>query len=243
MLTALVLAETDCAADPTSTSDRSSGSFRWETDLVSVLETRWRPWPRARQSTWLSLTEVRVGAAAADLVFVRRQSRRWPRVPAGLSPTEAICLAWLRERRCTTIDWLERLCGVEPGAFRKGTLDRLVDSGLLALGPGGQIVLRRDCSARIEMVAVEAKLSKWKKALSQARSNMAFADQSYVALPSSRRSLLPTLAAEFRAAGVGLLFAADGAFDVAIPASNSARLTWRREYVYSAAYQQLQEAR
>jgi hypothetical protein len=236
-----MLAETNYAAEPASTSDRSSKSFRWETDLVSVLETRWRPWPGARQSTWLSVTEVRVGAASADLVFIRRQARRWPRVPAGLTPTEALCLAWLRDRRRTSIDWLERLCGVEAGALRDGTLDRLVDSGLLALGKGGEIVLRRDCSAGIQIVAVEAKLSKWKKALSQARSNMAFADQSYVALPSSRRSVLPAVAGAFQAAGVGLLFVADDVFDLAIPASSSARHTWRREYVYSTAYQQLRE--
>lgn len=236
-----MFAKSNCATEPTSAADLPSDNFRWETDLVSLLKTRWRPWPGARQSTWLSLTEVRIGAALADLVFIRRQLRRWPRVPAPLTPTEALCLAWLRDRRCTSIDWLEQLCGVATGVLRHGPLDRLVGSGVLALGKNDQIELRRDCSAEIQIVAVEAKLSNWKKALSQARSNMAFADQSYVALPFSRRSLLPRLTTAFQSAGVGLLFVDDSTFHLALPAARAARHTWRREYVYSAAYQQLQE--
>ncbi|MBN1610023.1 MAG: hypothetical protein JW940_25580 [Polyangiaceae bacterium] len=229
----------ETAEQARSISDGSFGSFRWESELVSMVEKSWSPWPGAGRSTWLTLREVRAGTVLADVVFIRRQVRHWPRVPESLSPTEAVCLSWLRTRPSTQIDWLERLCGLQAGALRHGALIRLREHGVIEFGRAGRVTLKRDCSAAIQIVAVEAKLSNWKKALSQARTNRSFADRSYVALPFSRRSLLPRLEGAFRDSGVGLFFVARDACHEALPASSPARHTWRREYVYSAAYASL----
>ena len=60
-----------------------------------------------------------------------------------------------------------------------------------------------------EVVTIEAKVSKWRRAVQQARRNRLFAHRSYVALPEH---LVPRVSTDagFLASGVGLLAVDDG---------------------------------
>lgn len=60
-------------------------------------------------------------------------------------------------------------------------------------------------ASEIEIVAIEAKLHRWRKALAQAAFYRRFADRSYVAIDATRTQVNERLLSEFSAAGVGLL--------------------------------------
>ena len=72
-----------------------------------------------------------------------------------------------------------------------------------------------------QLVAVEAKLVKWRIALRQAYRNSAFANLSYVALPSSTARRAERNADEFKRTGIGLLRVGYGIVEEVIPAEPS----------------------
>ena len=149
-----------------------------------------------------------------------------------LTITESIILSSLRRLGSTRIDLLENRCGLERSALRNGALKRLRDWNLLETGPGGRVALcTPKSSARI--IAIEAKLTKWKDALEQAVAYQLYADETYVLLPEKEN--FPTTKAEdkFRRVGVGLWFASTKRIVPVFPAAPSSEHNWRREFVYS----------
>jgi len=86
-------------------------------------------------------------------------------------------------------------------------------------------------AARI--IALEAKLARWRDALKQARAYRRFADQSYVVLPERAMAAALEAKEEFRCAGVGLLAATRGRLVIAIPPERARDHDWRREFVCS----------
>jgi len=61
-----------------------------------------------------------------------------------------------------------------------------------------------------ELIAIEAKLSKWRSALHQAYRNRCFADKSYVLLPLKTAELANSYEHEFDRRGVGICCIQDG---------------------------------
>ena len=84
---------------------------------------------------------------------------------------------------------------------------RLSRLGVLEAAPDGSLFLRTQFSTQdLQVVAVEAKMRRWRGALSQAIHYKTFADRVYVVLDGNQvQTNLPMLHA-FREAGVGLLF-------------------------------------
>lgn len=81
--------------------------------------------------------------------------------------------------------------------------------------------------SRNALHAFEAKLSKWKDALDQARKNRSFAHYCYVALPPATARAALESKAEFMKLGVGLIIVSTDAARVAIrPKKNAPLLPW-----------------
>lgn len=81
-----------------------------------------------------------------------------------------------------------------------------------------------------KVIAIEAKLKKWKHALQQAYRNQCFADLSYVLLPSSEVNKALKFNGEFDKRGVGLCSVTEDGIDIVYQAHESQPLQpWLRK--------------
>lgn len=175
--------------------------------------------------------ELVVGGSIADLVLLLGDGERRGQGPKPLSVAESVILSVLRRDGATTSDELSRRCGLNGKTARLlGRLDRM---GLVKRTSSGRISADRSWLTSTRIVAVEAKLLRWRDALAQATTYRRYADQSFVALPDAYAA--PALAGAdlFRAAGVGLLVVSSSGTRRAIPAERARDHDWRREFVYS----------
>jgi len=172
---------------------------------AAVSASAWNLMRSPRAMTWAGAHPV-IGAGLPDLVLLAWRRLRPPRPP--LESADAEVFAYLRgvsRIRPTTLAARLRL----PEHRVEERLDRL--RGLRAVkrrGTAYSIAPRwRDILA--EVITIEAKVSKWRRAIQQARRNRLFAHRSYVALPEH---LVPRVSTDagFLASGVGLLAVDDG---------------------------------
>tara|TARA_R110002167_G_scaffold148524_2_gene341496 strand:- start:3134 stop:3814 length:681 start_codon:yes stop_codon:yes gene_type:complete len=178
--------------------------------------------------------EVGVGRCIVDIAgFVMHRSK-FPLIERPFTITESIILAHLRNHGATRIDLLEQRCGLESGGLRKGNLDRLKDRHIIRYGAGGQISLE-NYSFPISIIAIEAKLMRWRDALRQATEYKKFADQSFVLLPSEYAGGAISSKNEFKNAGVGLfVFDNQSGLDCIVKAARIGDHGWRRDFVLSS---------
>lgn len=177
-------------------------------------------------------TEVAVGRTIADIV-VLLSSNEPLRIDEPLSVTESAVLAALRRFGPTRIDILERKCGVERGELRDGPLDRLVDCGCVACGNGGQVLVTDEWMQDCKIVAIEAKLTRWKDALQQSIEYRRYADEAFVLLPKAHADNAIIATDNFKKEGVGLLTFDESSIKLVVNAEKSLNHSWRREFVYS----------
>jgi hypothetical protein len=78
---------------------------------------------------------------------------------------------------------------------------------------------------RVEIVAVEFKLRRWKDALAQAITYQKFADRSYVVLDEDQVTVGPQMDFAFRAAAVGLILQREAALRVLIEPTAKAQIS------------------
>ena len=205
---------------------------QYESDLIDSLQRGLCGWLRSLRSPWIVAKEVAVGKSVAAVVVLVRVNEALDNLRP-LTIEESIILATLRDGRATRIDVLERRCGVARSKLRTGALGRLIDWGLLEYGPGGRIARRRTLAGRSRLLAVEAKLTRWRSALKQAMAYRSYADKSYVALPDVvvRRNSISL--DDFACAGVGLLAVTTQRIREIVPAVQAQNHDWRREFVLS----------
>ena len=183
-------------------------SFRYERDMMPVLEagvmsalsipigwhTRLLREPNLRGV----VPDLLVGASPAP--FPEEHA-----LAAAHSPIEGAVVHALRENGQLSIEDLAVEVFATPVAVQRA-LDRLASAGLAT---GDFMGCAWSISAAVELpvgvVAVEAKLSDWRRALSQAQSYRAFAQQVFVALDRGRVSLDDGILAAFRTSSVGLM--------------------------------------
>lgn len=206
-------------------------AFRYESDLVACGVALLPAFISARASNWKIATELGVGLAIADLVVALFKRPVGANVRA-LSARESVVLAALRNRGTTRIDLLEAGCGLERGGLRGPTLDRLVKNGLVERLPGGCVALAGDWAEEVELIAIEAKLVKWKQALRQASNYGRYADSVYVLLPSSEARRAACIEAATMA-GIGLLIVEDGQLEEHVAPAKFVNHDWRREFALS----------
>jgi hypothetical protein len=167
---------------------------------AAISASAWNLIRSPRTTTWAGAHPA-IGAGLPDLVLVAWRGGHMPRQP--LQPADAELFAYLRSVariRPTTLAARLRL----PTHRVEERLDVLRSlRAVRRRGTAYSLAPRwRDILA--EVVTIEAKVSKWRHAIQQARRNRLFAHRSYVALPER---LVPRVSSDagFLASGVGLL--------------------------------------
>lgn len=185
-----------------------------------------------RMSPALVAREVKVSRSIADAVLVQPH-RRQKRIAEPLSISESVILSALRRSGPTRVDILEKRCGAHAGELRGAILDRLQQAKLVRRHLGGRVEALR-WVADLRVVAIEAKLTKWRHALSQAITYRRYADFSYVVLPSAVAESPRLDREEFRSNGVGLISArVAGSLSILVPSARQREHDWQREFVCS----------
>jgi hypothetical protein len=184
------------APEPTGTKP-----FATEAALVETFATAIR---RGCPKGWSLLREIDAGVGVADLVLAPRPAasadlRLLRRVPPRLAPLFAPTTA----RRVRSIQGFMASTGMSrPAALR--VLGDLTLPGLV-LRDGEAVQLRAASSAPFKhVIAIEAKLYDWGRALTQAYRNRQFATQSWVVL-DAHYSVSKVAIDAFKQAGVGLV--------------------------------------
>jgi len=178
-------------------------------------------------------TEVSAGRTIADLVALISPEGVEPPIKESLSALESVIISTLRQNGATRIDILEKRCGMPQKSLRNGSINRLIDWGVVDRGPGGRVSLSNNWSDQYRIIAVEAKLYKWQQALEQAILYKKYADDVYVVLPTQNAPLDQTSIEKFKANGVGLIIIAEEILKIVIPAVQNQFHDWRRDFVLS----------
>lgn len=202
-----------------------------ESSLVETLCLQLPAVLSSRAISWSIEREFAVGGSIADVVAVVGVSEQQPTLPAPLSVAECVVMSVLRREGAATEEEIALRCGLN--GKTKRVLARLSKIGLVKTGRGGRISAVPKWWGPRRILAVEAKLFRWKQALAQAVAYRTYADEVYVALPDAFAAPAISAACEFKAAGVGLLVVSEDRIRKVVAARVSYEHDWRREFVYS----------
>lgn len=212
---------------------------RYESDLVDEI-VRNLPSLFAWSVAGTVHREVGVGRSVADVILAGPSGKASFRRTGPLTASESAIMAALRRSGPTRIDLLEAAVGVGPRTLRGESLARLVGGGAIRRRVGGVISVGPSWSGAVRIVAIEAKLVRWKQALLQASEYRRYADEAYVALPEATSASAIRHRAEFERIGVGLIIV-NGSARVVVRAARSLDHDWRREFISSRLFRQVSQ--
>ncbi len=134
------------------------------------------------------------------------------------------------EQRSVTLARLVRQCApAVPSEVVSAEIDRLIADRFVVRGRRGGLQKQNGwVPLHDRLVAIELKMSRVEEAMRQARNNLGFADESYIALPADvARGVVAKAAryAQFFEAGVGLLAVTHRRCEVVVPARTTG--TWK----------------
>jgi hypothetical protein len=200
-----------------------------EADLVRDVTSLLPEFLRLKQSRCTTHLEVGVGRSIADVVVLILPERFSAPKGVQLTVEESVAIFLLRATSHKSGH------GVQPDSLP--SVPERVWIGLAAKGVvrfkrSGAVVLTLGWLRSAKMVAIEAKLTRWRDALRQAREYRKYADRVFVALPESEARKARMALEAFTAAGVGLL-GVDERLRPAIRAPRSCDHDWRRAFVLS----------
>lgn len=160
--------------------------FRLEKDLLTALRDRstavLEP-TGARHATYHILSEQQVGMCIPDLLVVRAKPGE-DRTPLRLGYFDCALIAAALKAGSVTVADLAASTYSAPEQIGKRVL-RLVKLGLMSERSGGIRVPANTLPTGVHVVAVEAKLTRWREAISQARDYLTFANEAYIAMPAN----------------------------------------------------------
>ncbi len=159
-----------------------SESFRLEKDLVAVLRDTSASAFGAAAAECDIVAEMQVGMRVPDLLLVFNRSSR-DLAPVKLSYFECALLASALTRGTASISELAQTT-YAPREQVKPRVARLAQLGFVKLR-GEQLTATKGIGRHIRIVAIEAKLSRWKDALLQAQKYRSFANEAYIAMPTT----------------------------------------------------------
>jgi hypothetical protein len=180
---------------------KQSEQFDTEAQLVAVLLSRLRS---SRNRSYRIEMELDAGVGLADIVLYKRQPRttREIQVLAAIPPRLAPLLDPLTACNIQSCEDLAAALGLlKPAAQR--VLRQLQQLGLFNGRPSGSLTSVK-ISPFETVIAVEAKLSDWSRALVQAYRNRQFADESWVVLDHRYYKAALAHLERFERSGVGL---------------------------------------
>lgn len=179
----------------------ATSTFGLEADLCEVLSARMPALLKGQKRVAL-LEEVQVGVVVPDLVLVRSAQSA---AAASLSAFESWIVAELMAvsaRRPETLA-ARLFAGHEKTV---SALQRLERAGVVVRSsPRSYTLAKGWFPPGCEVIAVEAKLARWREAIQQAVTYLAFANRSYVALPAQTIERSVDVARACVASGVGLV--------------------------------------
>jgi len=160
---------------------------------------------RARRPDYRVELEVNASVGIADVVLAKRtpRSTKALRALASVNPRLAVLLSHEVSSKVASRADLANCLGTSESGAQK-VIARLVAAGLASRTPHGFTLGAIETLPFERIIAVEAKLSEWRRVLVQAYRNLQFADESWVVLDHAR--VKPALAQleRFRSTGVGL---------------------------------------
>jgi hypothetical protein len=163
---------------------------------AAVLETD------ATQVAYQILSEKQVGACIPDLLVVRSKAAQ-ERTPLRLSYFDCALIASALKSRSVTVADLAASTYSAPEQIDKRVL-RLVKLGLMSQQKNSLRIVP-SAMPQVHIVAVEAKLTRWRDALLQAREYLKFANEAYIAMPASVIASNATALAACAEFGIGVI--------------------------------------
>ena len=230
-----VVGQSDDSGLPDSTSENSSvlpsirGRYRFERDMLEILASSTSALFGRPTFGVTTLREPNFGACIPDLLVgvwaldSTSGVSLSPRFPYGL--VDSFLAHFVASAGEIEIDSVRLQLGLTTNATVQ-SLTKLQRHGLVDWVYADVVASTHAITALMntEIIAIEAKLTRWREALEQAASYKSFCDQSYVALDAGQIRVTETLISEFRSAGVGLLLCDGHAIRCAITAvTHSAR--------------------
>lgn len=186
---------------------RNRIEFDLETKLVTVLEREARssgsPFAK-RGAELLVVRESTMGSTIPDLVIVRRLRHRTPGKPVRLTSFESWVIGELLRTGDLGELMLTRRLFTRIESTRSA-LKKLERLGMVRQTETGAYAVTTDFSARFEVVSIEAKLTRWARAIEQAKRYLPFSDESFIALPSLLVANNEMIGCRCAEAGVGLI--------------------------------------
>jgi hypothetical protein len=144
-------------------------------------------------------------------VFHRRRNSLSATGTVSFSPECAYAMAYLSQREWTEFECLQKFLSCRKNKLRS-IIDTLATRDLVAICKGSVCARSVGENFMLRRVLVfEAKLSKWRDAITQAERHLWFTGASYVILPTKKRTILDRATLECANRGVGLIsFSEDG---------------------------------
>lgn len=185
----------------------SARPFRFEREMLEPLASAIGVVISATPAARLSLLrEPPIGPVIPDLLIGVWPSARPITLRHRCTIGEAHVVAILENTASVRRSDLARQLYVSTQTVNRLTA-RLLKCGAVAEGPKGWLTLAPEFSTRdIELVAIEAKMRRWRDALAQARTYRTFANRSFVVVDGNQVRSSRQLVNAFADAGVGLLF-------------------------------------
>jgi hypothetical protein len=152
----------------------------------------------------LLFSEVQLGTRIPDLVIVRETRKVAHAQTVTLTAFESWIVGELMRSGAMREPMLTRRLFTLEGRV-SSALRRLIKRGVIQRDDSGSYALVSNFSSRFEVVAVEAKLTRWREAIEQAKDYRTFSNQSFIALPESVIDRNPTIPDACEDAGVGLV--------------------------------------
>jgi hypothetical protein len=206
-------------------------SYRTEREMQSAIDSAavglWAPPGRAQVFV---RREVPIAGCIPDVVIIRLWNLPTAVRPHGWSFRHAFVLWLLRRHGTLRFQTLASKMFDAPTLLAKAVAD-LVRGQLVTQRPSGALQLA-SCVARLraEVVAVEAKLRRWREALFQGKTYQRFADRVIVAMDTTSEANVDLSA--FKEAGVGLYwFSPSSEPTCAVPAPLRPVSSPEREYL------------
>jgi hypothetical protein len=176
--------------------------------------------------------ELSVGHSIADLVILHtRNTPLWPSAP--LTIAESAILSCLRLLKEADIDTIAESVFLRAAQVRTLLLGRL-SAWKLARTKDKAVFRSSTCWVdRSEVIAVEAKLTRWREALAQAAVYRRYADRVFVLLPAGSAELAAEHKDSFLTKGVGLLSYDSGTVYRVFSSQKATEHAWHREFALS----------
>lgn len=214
-----------------------NAGFDTEEQLVQAIAASIR---RARSRQYKAEFEVDAGVGIADIVLSKRtpNSSKALKSLASISPRIGVLLDGGIGGSIHSLDDLAAFVGVSRSSAQR-LLGQLLASGLARPSNNGFALATVSNPPYERIIAVEAKLSSWQRALIQAYRNLQFADESWVVMDHKFARAAIAQVERFKTSGVGLasLSRAQGLFihcaaHTAGPVSTGKR--WQAQAVLAA---------